>query len=825
MTRTTRRGGLPVPTMPGSACRRPPVTPTGDGERDGGRRGRDALAGLTPADVTERMARGQVNDVPEDASRTVTAIVRANVLTRFNAILGVLLGVIVVVGPPQDALFAGVLVSNALVGIVQELRAKRTLDRLAVVSAPRVHVRRATGTADLDVREIVLDDLIELRSGDQVVVDGLVIETRHLEINQALVTGEADPVAAAVGDLALSGSFVVAGEGLMRTTRVGRDAYARSLADQARRFTLVRSELRAGVDRILRLVTWAIVPTAVLVVGSQLRSHHDFPDALRSSVAAVGSMIPEGLVLLTSVAFAVGVVRLGRRRVLVQELAAIEGLARVDVVCVDKTGTLTEGDLQVTAVEHLGPSTLDVEAVLGALAAADPHPNASMAALGRAVPRVVGWRVGHSVPFSSTRKWSAADFGAHGAWVLGAPDVVAPGGHARAVRDVAADRAAAGARVLVLAEAPSGLDGDRLPVDAAPVALVLLEERVRASAADTVGFFASQGVTVKVISGDHPRTVAAVARRVGVPGADEPFDALDLPVDAALEDVMERYSVFGRVTPEQKQAMVRALQARGHVVAMTGDGVNDVLALKEADIGMAMGSGSTATRAVARIVLLDDSFEVVPAVVAEGRRVIANVERVANLFVTKTVYALLLALAVGVARVPFPFLPRHLTVISTLTIGVPGFFLALAPNAVRSRPGFVPRVLRFALPAGVVAATATFGAYVVARNEPGSSIVQARTTATIVLFLVGFWVLGLLARPITAARTTLLTSMAAAFLLVMVLPPARSFFGFEVPSLLLVLAAVGIAAIADAALELGWRISGWVHDHPTRTWPLRPAGR
>ncbi|HET9442932.1 MAG TPA: HAD-IC family P-type ATPase, partial [Acidimicrobiales bacterium] len=417
------------------------------------------LDGLSPAEVSERVARGEVNDVPDTASRTVGAILRANLLTRFNAILGVLLAVIVVVGPPQDALFAGVLVSNALIGIVQELRAKRTLDRLAVLSAPKARVRRGGRTVELAVGHIVLDDLVELGPGDQVVVDGVVVATHQLEVDQSLLTGEADPVAVQEGDEVLSGSFVVAGDGAVRTTRVGRDAYARALAEQARRFTLVQSELRAGVDRILRLVTWALVPTAILVVTSQLVTHHGLADALRASVAAVGGMIPEGLVLLTSVAFAVGVVRLGRRRVLVQELAAIEGLARVDVVCVDKTGTLTEGDIHLTEVELLpgggdGPGGgADAATVLAALAAADARPNASMQAIARAAGSVDGWVAGARVPFSSSRKWSGADFGPHGAWVLGAPDVVLGDRGDDAARRRSRARSGTGSRVLVLARA------------------------------------------------------------------------------------------------------------------------------------------------------------------------------------------------------------------------------------------------------------------------------------------------------------------------------------------------------------------------------------
>jgi cation-transporting ATPase E len=376
---------------------------------------------------------------------------------------------------------------------------------------------------------------------------------------------------------------------------------------------------------------------------------------------------------------------------------------------------------------------------------------------------------------------------------------------------------ASGQRVLLLAHAPSGLAGERLPPKLLPAAVVGLEERIRPEAAATLQFFRAQGVAVKVLSGDDPQTVAAVARRVGVEGADHPVDARDLPAEGeGLGAAVEASSVFGRVAPHHKRAVIAALQARGHVVAMTGDGVNDVLALKDADIGVAMGSGSPASRAVAPVVLLDNSFSALPGVVAEGRRVIANVERVANLFVTKTAYALMLALAVGVARLPFPFYPRHLTIVSTLTIGIPAFFLALAPNNARARPRFTGRVLRFALPAGTVAAGATLAGYAIARDQPDVSLPEARTVATLVLFGVAIWVLAILARPLTLTRGALVALMGGGFVLVASLPVLRDVFALDMPPLVVVLAAIGVIALADSLLEAGWRLAGWVSHVPHR---------
>ena len=605
----------------------------------------------------------------------------------------------------------------------------------------------------------------------------------------------------------LSGSIVVAGSGRFQTTRVGADAYARRLASEARRFTLVRSELAEGINTILRFVTYALVPTAALLAYSQLRAHSGWREAVSGVVAGVVAMVPEGLVLLTSLAFAVAAMSLARRKVLVQELPAVEGLARVDVVCLDKTGTLTEGSISFDKIEafvDLDP----VAAALGALAS-DEHRNATMSALCTVFPAPEGWERTGSIPFSSARKWSAASFGERGTWVIGAPEMVwRTESGADSVRVRAEAFASEGRRVLLLARTDESLEGEQLPTGLCPTALVLFEEKVRPDAAETLRFFADQGVSLKVISGDSPRTVAAVARRVGLPDAGEGIDARDLPDDLdALADALEAHSVFGRVTPHQKRAMVAALQSRGHVVAMTGDGVNDALALKDADIGVAMGNGAPATRAVAQLVLLDGKFATMPGVVAEGRRVIANIERVANLFVTKTVYAMLLAIAVGVARWPYPFLPRHMTIISSLSIGIPAFFLALAPNPRRYVPGFVNRVLRFALPVGLVAAVATFGAYATARVEADVGLDESRTTATLVLLVVGLWILVLLARPITGWRASLVTWMVGAFAVILVVPELRDFYALDLPRWDALGWGVVVAALALAFLEVGWTVA------------------
>jgi cation-transporting ATPase E len=752
-----------------------------------------------------------VNQVSESPIRTTGDIVRANVVTRFNLLLGVLLIVVLVVlREPRDALFGIVLVTNSAIGTIQELRAKRTLERLELLSAPRVRVVRSGQVTEQPIDRIVVDDLIELRSGDQLAVDGVVVSSRGLEIDESLLTGESDPVLKRPDDGCLSGSFVAAGSGRYRATHVGDDSYAARLAHAAKRFTLVRSELREGIDWILGVVSWAVVPIGALLVWSSIRGGGTFLDGLGGAVAAGVAMIPQGLVLLASIAFALGVIRLGRRNVLVQELPAIEGLARVDTVCFDKTGTLTEGRLTVEEVILL--SEQDPEPALAAIAASESHPNATLAAIGAAFPDSPDWGVQTAIPFSSARKWSGVTFFGDGTWVIGAPDVVAP--NDRRALDIASDVSAGGNRVLLVGTSKTPLTDGGPPSDLVAVAILVLSDQVRSDAAQTLRYFTGQGIKVKVISGDHPETVGAVARLVGIEGAGEVVDARFLPEDNdELAELMERATVFGRVAPHQKSAMVRAMQSKGHVVAMTGDGVNDVLALKDSDIGIAIGGGAPASRAVAQLVLIDGRFASLPGIVGEGRRVTSNIERVANLFITSTVYALGLSLAIVVSTLPFPFLARHLTLVGSLTIGIPAFFLALAPSRRRSRSGFVLRVLKFAVPTGMVATFATFAGYWLADLE-GSSIGESRTTATLILAAIGLFALGIVSRPLVPWKKGLITTMAGLLLMVMASPPLRDFFALDLPRTVVLLAALGIVAVTGTVMIFALRAVGWARVVP-----------
>ena len=581
---------------------------------------------------------------------------------------------------------------------------------------------------------------------------------------------------------------------------------------QARRFSLIRSELQQGINQILGLVTWVMIPAGLLVVfGQFFRSHDPLEEAVRGSAAALVAMVPEGLVLLTSLAFTAGALRLARRRVLVQELAAVEGLARVDVLCIDKTGTLTRPGMRVTEIAVLAgwPDARIAEAI-SAIAAADEAPNGTIRALAARYDAPPGWTVQERMPFSSARKWSGVSFAGHGTWLLGAPGVVGadpgnPTGLPADIADAVARQEAAGRRVLLLARTAEPLDGDRIPAAAEPAALVVLAEELRQGRRRDGALPARPGRR-------HQGAVRRCAARGGRhrpasrdTGRRDPVDASALSEDEGegLADALATASVFGRVRPGHKLAAVRALQAAGHVVAMVGNGVNDVQALKQADLGIAMGSGSQASRSVARVVLLDGTFAAIPRMLDEGRRVIANIERVAGLFVTKTVYAAIIAVAIGVAGITYPFYPRHLTIISTLTIGVPGFFLALAPGAPRAQPGFTRRVLTFTIPAGTAAASAGLAAYAIARATPDVSATAARTAAMLAVFAVGLWVLALVAGPAGRA-IALVAAMAGALILLFAVPQARRIFALELPPVSVCAWVTGLVLAAIGGLTL-WR--------------------
>ncbi len=612
---------------------------------------------------------------------------------------------------------------------------------------------------------------------------------------------------------------------------MGREAYAARLIAEANKFTLVRSELRAGINKILQFITYLLIPAGLLIIYTQLfTTHVGWQQSVLRTVGALVPMVPEGLVLMTSIAFAVAVVRLGRRQCLVQELPAIEGLARVNVVCADKTGTLTENRMQVADLQRLDSAAgMDtIIDVLASMAADDARPNASIQAIAEAYRNPPGWTVTATAPFKSATKWSGVSYSEHGNWVLGAPDVLLDSSSVVARQAEAAG--SRGMRVLLLGFTDLRADHPDAPGRVVPAALIMLEQRVRPDARDTLEYFAAQNVSVKVISGDNAVSVGAVASKLGLDG--ETLDARKLPTDPdELAETLEKYTTFGRVRPDQKRAMVRALQSRGNTVAMTGDGVNDVLALKDADIGVAMGAGSSASRAVAQIVLLDNKFATLPDVVGEGRRVIGNIERVSNLFLTKTVYSVLLALLIGITclaakglgikSLMFPFQPIQVTIAAWFTIGIPGFILSLAPNNERAQSGFVRRVLRTAVPNGAIAGIATFASYLLSfRGATATPVqqMQASTSALITLLVVAVWVLAVVARPYTWWRVVLVALSGGAYVVMFSIPLAREKFMLDPSNIALTATALGIGVFGAAIVEVIWWLQGSAGRAPPRLW-------
>lgn len=818
-----------------------------------------AVMGLTRDEAEHRLREGLGNAAPNSSSRTLREILAANVFTLFNAIVFTGFATLLALGRWQDALFGLPALFNTLIGVVQEFQAKRTLDRLAVLNAPSARVLRDGTETEIPLENVVLGDALVLRAGDQVTADARVIHTAEqgpgaLELDESLLTGESHSVPRRTGDEVLSGSSVVGGSGLAEVVRVGADSYAASLTAQAQRFSLVRSELRGSVGRLLKWITWALGPVVLIVANGQMQSHGGWEAAIESgawreavvgAVAAVIAMVPLGLVLVTSIAFAVGAVTLARRNVLIQELPAVEGLARVDVLCLDKTGTITTGEMTLDGVEPIAHAP-GWEAVLAHLGST---PGANSTARCLAERFESGGRpleVEHEIPFGSAWKWSGLVVPAGeapGTWIFGAPEFVfsgsgsgsgsangeglalgvSPGGGKAAGEAGGADPlisetltragecAAAGLRTLVLAHSTATSAPDEtptLPAKLTPVALVTFRERVRPDAAQTMGYFAEQGVGIRIISGDDPRTVAAVAREVGI-ACNGGFDARQLPTDEAeLGEVVEREHVFGRVTPEQKVSLVRALQAKGHVVAMTGDGVNDALAIKEADLGIAVDSAAQATKAVARLVLLDGRFERLPGVVAEGRRVIANIERVSMLFLTKTTYALSVGVIFGLLAWAFPFLPRQLSITDGLTIGIPAFFLAIMPNASRYREGFLRRSLLFAIPSGLIVTAGLISVYLVGERLGPFTVSEMQSASTLTLAGIALWVLAVLSRPFHWFRILIVLAMYGGLGIVWAIPLSRQFFEIgwlPEPLGIAVLVIVGVGVILVELLR-AWHV-------------------
>ena len=779
--------------------------------------------GLTPKEVVQRIESGQSNAVKTSTSRSVQDIVRANVFTLFNGIIFAAMVLVLITGSWRDAVFGFVIIINTGIGIVTELRAKRTLDRLSILVASEFLVHRDGRDVEVPHNEIVLDDLLWIRAGEQVPADGQIIQTWGLELDESMLTGESRTVRHKVGEQVYSGATAVSGMALVKVNAVGSHSYAATLTAQAKVYKKTVSDLNKGINTILKFMTFLVVPLCILLILSQVHtvggwgtalSTGEWRQAVVSAVAGVVGMIPEGLVLLTSLNFAVAAMRLARHNTLVQELESVETLARVDALNLDKTGTITDGGIAFNRLVMLGSANAAAEqAATQSLydCCNEEQPNGTGQAV-LAGLKAQGYGAGaveSRVPFSSARKWSAVRKSGE-TWYMGAPEVIisALEGDYSSVLQRVNEYANDGNRVLLVARstAPlsprSGLrgaveganvsDDPQLDVQAEPVALVLCSEKIREDAERTLAWFREQGVRCRVISGDNPVTVGAIARRVKLTGDHEPvaMDARELPEDVnELARVLENVDVLGRVLPDQKKAIVQALHTQNHVVAMTGDGVNDALAIKEADLGIAMGNAAPATKAVAQVVLVDSKFSHLPDVVARGRQVMANMERVASLFLVKTVYSALISLGVVLTQIPYPYLPRHITYIGALTIGMPAFILALAPNTRRYIPGFLKRVVTFALPGGIATALSVLLAAwvlppVMGWNVTGDAadLSALRATSAIILFAMGVFVLARVARPLNGWRGVLVAVFAAAGVIGAFVPFVANFFALILPT-------------------------------------------
>jgi cation-transporting P-type ATPase E len=757
-------------------------------------------SGLTEAEAQSRLdALGERGELP--TSRSYTSIVRANTLTLFNLILGCFLVVILVAGRPADGLFAGVLVANTAIGIVQEVRAKRTLDRLALPVAPHARGVRDGSARSVGADEVVSGDLVMLQAGDQIVADGTVARSVGLMLDESPLTGESHAIGRDHGEALLSGSFVVEGAGSYLVEAAGEASYAASLTGIAREYRHRRSPLEQQIDRLLRILVAVMVVLGSGFVWVLIRHDLPFREAAATATAGIVTLVPEGLVLLTSMTFAVAAMRLARRGMLVQALNAVEVLANVDTVCLDKTGTLTDGRLVLERVAAApGREQAEVERLLAAYAASAASRTATLDAVAAGLPAAAA-DVEDEVPFSSRWKWSGVELRGEAApLVLGAPDVLG----SAAADTVAAD----GRRRLVFgtAAAPLPEPPGVVPQGFELLGTVVLEERMRPDAADTVEFLRRQGVAVKVLSGDAPATVAAVAERAGIPAGPGPVaGSRELPDDRAeLAALAEERAVFGRLTPEDKRRLVEALTASGRIVAMIGDGVNDVPAMKASRLAIAFGAGSQLAKSVSDAVLVNDEFAVLPGAVGQGRRIIANVQRVARLFVTKSVFAACVIATFGLVTATFPLLPRHLSLAAVFTVGVPGFIFALLPGESRlEQESFLRRVGRFSLPAGVVMAGAVVLAFLADRELRGRSEVDARTVAVTVMVAVGLYVLLVLdrdrmrtSRPYAVTVAVLVGILALGYLAVLASPGLRDFFALSRPGFvdwLVVAAAVALS--------------------------------
>ncbi|MCI1966470.1 MAG: cation-translocating P-type ATPase [Oscillospiraceae bacterium] len=759
----------------------------------------DYSFGLNSDQVKARQDQHLVNGQEEPGTRTVGQIVKSNLITPFNILNLILAFLIILVGSYKNLLFLGVIVCNTLIGTIQELKAKRMIDRLSLITTPKAHVVRNGSEEKIPVAELVLDDVMLLSTGNQICAD-CVILSGTCEADESLITGEADPVPKHRGDNLLSGSFLVGGSCRARADHIGKDNYASKIAASARYLKKPNSEIMTWMNRIIKITGFSILPIGILMFYKQMSvSGQSLRPAVVGTVAALIGIIPEGLVLLTSVVLAIGILRLSRHKALVQELYSIETLAHVDTLCLDKTGTLTQGTLQTEAIVPLcNISKKEAEDALSALAGTLNDHSPTMDAVREIMPQPPEWTCVDQVPFSSARKWSGASFQERGSYVLGAGQFVLKE-QFEAIRPQVEKYANLGKRVLVLAHSDHPFGDRELPENLKPLLLLLLSDRIRAGVRDTLAYFADQGVELKVISGDDVCTAASIAEKAGLKNARHCVDASALHNEEELKEAAESYTVFGRVTPEQKLQLIQALKEKKHTVAMTGDGVNDVPALKESDCSIAMASGSDAARTVSQIVLLDSDFSCMPRIVAEGRRCINNLQRSAALFLVKAIFSACIAVLFLFLAYAYPFQPIQFTLINAVSIGIPSFFLALEPNRERLHGRFIENVMQQAVP-GAMTMTLNIVLLVALTSFLGFSPAEQSTLAVLITGFTGLLILFKVCFPFNTERTVLFSTMVILFLLALILFP--SLFEVAAPTMLMLLMLVPMFLFSASAMAV-----------------------
>lgn len=757
--------------------------------------------GLNQLQVQMRQQQGLTNGDGEIKTKTVGQIIRDNLITPFNILNIILASMVFLVGSYKNLLFMGVVISNTLIGAFQEIRAKKTIDKLSLIAAPKAKVVREGEEYSLPVEELVLDDILLLSAGNQVCAD-CIVAVGECEVNESLLTGESDPVVKRPGDLLYSGSFIVSGDCRAQVEHVGADNYASQITNNAKYMKKPNSEIMTSINKIIKILGFAIIPVGVALFYKQyVLTAQPFDQAVVSTVAALIGMIPEGLVLLTSVVLAVSVIRLSRYNALVQDLYSIETLARVDTLCLDKTGTITEGTMQVDGIEPLCPITrTETEDAISAVTHALNDSNPTFMALKEVGSSVPEWECTGQVAFSSARKWSGASFERVGTFVIGAAEFVLKE-QFETLREKVEEYSAQGQRVLLLAHSTEPFREKELPENLAPLALLLLSDKIRDNARETLEYFADQDVDIKVISGDNAVTVANIAKKAGLQRADQYVDATTLKTYEDIQDAAEKYAVFGRVTPQQKLDLVKALKEKKHTVAMTGDGVNDVLALKESDCSIAMASGSDAARTVSQLVLLDSNFASMPRIVREGRRSINNLQRSSSLFLVKSIFSTIIAVCFIFLQSPYPFQPIQFTLINTFTIGIPSFILALEPNKERIRGRFIVNVIKKSLPGALTMVTNILLLTGVSLFL-GFTDQQISTLAVILTGFTGLLTLLKVCLPFNLLRGALYVFLASGFILAMLFfRPLFSLVGLTAP-MVIVLVPLLIFAVCMMSVVL-----------------------